>query len=71
MEGGPCTAFEVIKPGAIDSLKTFAGPDSVEEAKKLSSTSLRSKYGLSGLKNGVHVAKSHQSAAEVESLDLF
>jgi hypothetical protein len=71
LEGGLCLALEVIKTGAIESLKTFAGPDSVEEAKKSSSTSLHAKYGLSGFNNGVHVAKSSQSAAEVKLLNLF
>lgn len=65
MEGGLCTAFEVIKPGAVESLKAFAGPDSVEEARTSSPSSLHAKYGLSGVKNGVHVAKSYQSATEV------
>ena len=64
--GGLCTAFEVIKPGAIDKLKEIAGPDSVEEARKTSPGSLHAKFGLVGYKNGVYVAKSHQSATEVE-----
>lgn len=68
LEGGLCTAFEVIKPGAVESLKRFAGPDSVEEAQKSSPNSLHAKYGLSGFKNGVHVAKSFQSAIEQISL---
>ncbi len=69
--GGLCTAFEVIKPGAIDKLKEIAGPDSVEEARKTSPGSLHAKYGLVGYKNGVYVAKSHQSATEVEFIIWF
>ena len=64
-QGGLCTAFEVINGGAVESLKALAGPDSVEEAKKSSPLSLHAKYGLSGFKNGVYVAKSHQSATNV------
>lgn len=64
LDGGPALALDIIKSDGIRSLQRLVGPDSVEEAKKEAPSSLRARFGMTGLKNGIHVAHSLESAEQ-------
>ena len=70
LEGDHCLALDLIKNDAVGALKVLAGPETVEEARKTAPDSLRAKFGSSGLKNGIHVSHSAESAQRVTLLNL-
>jgi nucleoside diphosphate kinase len=65
LEGDHCLALDLIKNDAVGILKALAGPETVEEARKTAPDSLHAQFGVTGLKNGVHVSRSADSAQKV------
>lgn len=70
LDGGVCTALDIVKHNGVQALINLAGPETVEEAKRGASSSLRAKYGFNGHKNGIHVARTLESAQKVRLLRL-
>ncbi|KAJ3121628.1 hypothetical protein HK098_003520, partial [Nowakowskiella sp. JEL0407] len=65
--GDRCLAVELMRSDAVENLKSLAGPERVEIAKKLNPTPLRGIYGESVYKNAVHTSlNDHSSKIELD-----
>ncbi|KAJ3045683.1 NME NM23 member 5 [Rhizophlyctis rosea] len=63
MTSGPVVALALLRYSAIAGLQELVGPTDPREAKKDKPESLRAKYGIDELSNGLHASDSFEAAA--------
>ena len=73
MTSGPSVVLVITRPEGtaekvIDDVRLLIGPANVDEAKKVSPNSLRSKFGSDKFVNAVHATDSKDSAARYKHL---
>mmetsp|Transcript_102777 Transcript_102777/g.219818 ORF Transcript_102777/g.219818 Transcript_102777/m.219818 type:complete len:1208 (+) Transcript_102777:28-3651(+) len=60
---GPCCVMALCRLEAVEVLQQLMGPESVKDAKRLRSGSIRARFGRDGQRNAVHGSKSAKTAA--------
>ena len=54
LASGPAIALEVRQDNAVEKFRAFAGPFDPEIARKLEPDTLRARFGVDRVMNGVH-----------------